>query len=45
MIDAIEAGDADRAEELVYLHSDEFRERMKTFVGGVRTGGLTLGER
>jgi len=45
MIDAIEAGDADRAESLVYLHSDEFRDRMKTFIGGARTNGLTLGDR
>ncbi len=45
MIDAIRAGDADRAEELAYLHSDEFRDRMKTFVLGKPTSELSLGER
>ena len=45
MIEAIRAGDADRAEELAYLHSDEFRDRMKTFISGRRTSELSLGER
>ena len=45
MIDAIAAGDADRAEALIFRHSDEFRQRMKTFIAGTSTCGLRLGER
>lgn len=45
MIAAIRAGDADLAERLVYLHSDDFRERMKTFVGGSATGDFSVTSR
>lgn len=45
MIEAIRSGDADRAEQLVYLHSDEFRERMMVFLAGASTGDVTLGAR
>lgn len=45
MIDAIAAGDADRAEALIFRHSDEFRKRMKTFIAGAPTSSLRLGER
>lgn len=42
MIAAIRDGDADRAEALVFEHSDEFRERMATFVAGSTTAGISL---
>jgi DNA-binding GntR family transcriptional regulator len=45
MIEAIRSGDADRAEQLVYLHSDEFRERMMVFLAGASTADVTLGDR
>lgn len=45
MIDAIRRGDADAAERLVYEHSDEFRERMKTFVAGASTADFSLNGR
>lgn len=45
MIEAIREQDADRAERLVYLHSDEFRQRMKIFIGGASTGDFSLAER
>ena len=45
MIDAIRRGDAAEAERLVYEHSDEFRERMKTFVAGSSTADFSLSGR
>ncbi len=42
MIEAIRNGDADLAEQLVYQHSDEFRDRMKTFIAGTSTGDFSL---
>lgn len=45
MIEAIRSGDADHAEQLVYLHSDEFRERMMVFLAGASTADVTLGDR
>lgn len=45
MIEAIRAGDADRAEQLVYLHSDEFRDRMMAFISGASTADVGLGDR
>ncbi|QCB54562.1 GntR family transcriptional regulator [Sphingopyxis sp. PAMC25046] len=45
MIDAISRGDANEAERLVYEHSDEFRERMKTFVAGASTADFLLNGR
>ena len=45
MIDAIRRGDAAEAERLVYEHSDEFRERMKTFVAGASTADFSLNGR
>ena len=45
MIDAIRNGDTERAEQLVFEHSDEFRERMKSFVAGSSTSSLLLSER
>lgn len=42
MIAAIRAGDAEQAEQLVYMHSDEFRERMKAFVTGGSTSDISL---
>lgn len=45
MIDAIRRGDAAEAERLVYEHSDEFRERMKTFVAGASTADFSLSGR
>lgn len=45
MIGAIRQGDADRAEQLVYLHSDEFRERMKNFIAGASTADFSMRER
>ena len=42
MIEAIRARDADRAEELVFMHSDEFRQRMLAFVAGVNTASISL---
>ena len=45
MIEAIRAGDADRAEQLVYEHSDEFRERRKRCGAGASTADLLLAER
>lgn len=45
MIDAIRRCDADAAERLVYEHSDEFRERMKTFVAGASTADFSLNGR
>jgi len=45
MIEAIRTGDAELAERLVYAHSDEFRERMKTFVSGVSTHDFSVAAR
>ncbi|HWT41217.1 MAG TPA: GntR family transcriptional regulator [Sphingopyxis sp.] len=45
MIDAIRRCDAVEAERLVYEHSDEFRERMKTFVAGASTADFSLSGR
>ncbi len=45
MIDAIRRGDAVEAERLVYEHSDEFRERMKTFIAGSSTADFSLSGR
>ncbi|MBW8294334.1 GntR family transcriptional regulator [Sphingopyxis sp.] len=45
MIDAIRRGDAAEAERLVYEHSDEFRERMKTFIAGSSTADFSLSGR
>jgi DNA-binding GntR family transcriptional regulator len=45
MIEAIRDGDAERAERLVFEHSDEFRERMKSFVAGSSTSSLLLSGR
>jgi DNA-binding GntR family transcriptional regulator len=45
MIEAIRSGDADRAEQLVYLHSDEFRDRMMVFISGSSTADVGLGDR
>lgn len=45
MIAAIRAGDADFAEQLVYRHSDDFRERMREFVGGSATQDFSVGSR
>lgn len=45
MIEAIRTGDAALAERLVYAHSDEFRERMKTFISGVSTHDFAIDAR
>ena len=45
MIAAIRDGDADRAEKLVFVHSDEFRERIKAFLSGTSTADLSLAPR
>jgi DNA-binding GntR family transcriptional regulator len=45
MIDAIRDGDPERAEQLVFEHSDEFRERMRSFVAGNSTASLLLSGR
>jgi DNA-binding GntR family transcriptional regulator len=45
MIEAIRARDPDRAEELVFGHSDEFRQRMLAFVAGVSTASISLAPR
>jgi DNA-binding GntR family transcriptional regulator len=45
MIEAIEDRDADRAEQLVFEHSDEFRERMRAFIAGASTADISLGGR
>jgi DNA-binding GntR family transcriptional regulator len=42
MIEAIRARDADRAEDLVFMHSDEFRQRMLAFVAGANTAAISL---
>lgn len=42
MIEAIRSGNADLAEDLVYQHSDEFRDRMKTFIAGTSTADFSL---
>ena len=42
MIEAIRAGDVDLAEQLVFQHSDDFRERMRVFVAGVSTAGFSM---
>jgi DNA-binding GntR family transcriptional regulator len=45
MIAAIRDGDADRAEELVFTHSDEFRQRIRAFLSGTSTADLSLAPR
>lgn len=45
MIEAIRAGDAELAERLIFAHSDEFRERMKTFVSGASTHDFSVATR
>jgi DNA-binding GntR family transcriptional regulator len=42
MIEAIRSGNADLAEDLVYKHSDEFRDRMKAFIAGTSTADFSL---
>lgn len=45
MIAAIRAGDADLAEKLIYQHSDEFRQRIKTYISGATTESISLAAR
>ena len=45
MIAAIENRDADAAEKLVFRHSDEFRDRIKSFDAGTGTADFTLSAR
>jgi DNA-binding GntR family transcriptional regulator len=43
LIAAIREQDEDRAEELIFQHSNEFRERITAFVIGSSTKDLRLG--
>lgn len=45
MINAIKNRDADGAEKLVFRHSDEFRDRIKSFVAGTSTADFSLSGR
>lgn len=45
MIVAIKNRDADAAEKLVFRHSDEFRDRIKSFVFGTSTADFSLSGR
>lgn len=45
MIEAIRRGDADHAEQLVFEHSHEFRERMRSFIAGGSTSDISLATR
>jgi len=45
MIEAIANRDPDRAEELVFIHSEEFRQRMLIFVVGPSTASISLAPR
>lgn len=45
MITAIKNRDADAAEKLVFRHSDEFRDRIKSFVAGTSTSDFSLSGR
>jgi DNA-binding GntR family transcriptional regulator len=45
MIAAIKNRDPDAAEKLVFRHSDEFRDRIKSFVAGTNTSDFSLSPR
>ncbi|MEX6631922.1 GntR family transcriptional regulator [Hyphococcus lacteus] len=45
MIEAIREKNVDLSEQLIYQHSDEFRQRIQTYVSGVSTKDISLAPR